>query len=64
MSDGNFNRALLPHTPFHSGLATGRMQMRNRAEEALKEVLAKYFPEIEQEKSQEIINDFKERTCL
>ena len=62
MSDGNFNRALLPHTPFHSGLATGRMQMRHRAEEALKEVLAKYFPEIDQEKTQEIINYFKERT--
>ena len=36
--------------------------MRNRAEEALKEVMEKYFPEIEQEKTQEIINYFKERT--
>ena len=36
--------------------------MRHRAEEALKEVLAKYFPEIDQEKTQEIINYFKERT--
>lgn len=61
MSDGNFNRALLPHTPYHSGLATGRMQMRNRAEAAFKEVLAKHFPDMTQEKITEILSDFKER---
>lgn len=64
MSDGNFNRALLPHTPYHSGLATGRMQMRTRAEEALKEILAKYFPDTSQEQTTEIIKDFKERTRI
>ncbi|MBR6699573.1 MAG: hypothetical protein IKL71_06095 [Bacteroidaceae bacterium] len=64
MSDGNFNRALLPHTPYHSGLATGRMQMRNRAEEAIKEILLKHFPDITQQQQTEIINEFKERTRL
>lgn len=24
MSDGNFNRSLLPHTPYHSGLQAGK----------------------------------------
>ncbi|MEE1287483.1 MAG: hypothetical protein UHK44_02610 [Bacteroidaceae bacterium] len=64
MSDGNFNRALLPHTPYHSGLATGRMQMRNRAEEALKDILSTHFPDISPEQETEIIKEFKERTRL
>lgn len=64
MSDGNFNRALLPHTPYQSGLATGRMQMRNRAEEAIKEILLKHFPDISQQQLAEIINEYKERTRI
>ena len=64
MSDGNFNRALLPHTPYHSGLATGRMQMRNRAEEALKAILSKHFPDISPDKQVEILNEYKERTRI
>jgi hypothetical protein len=62
MSDGNFNRALLPHTPYHSGLMTGRMQMRNRAEKALKDLLLKYFPDMPQGERTEIIKEFMERT--
>lgn len=62
MSDGNFNRALLPHTPYHSGLQTGRMQMRGRAEEALKEILAKHLPHITKEQITDILNDFRDRT--
>ena len=64
MSDGNFNRALLPHTPFHSGLATGRMQMRKRAEEALKEILEKHFPGTSTKETSDILKEFKERTRL
>lgn len=62
MSDGNFNRALLPHTPYHSGLMAGRMQMRNRAEEAFKDLLLKYFPDMATEEYNEIAKEFKERT--
>lgn len=62
MSDGNFNRALLPHTPYHSGLQTGRMQMRSRAEEALKALLEKHFPNTAPETMAEILKDFKEST--
>ena len=36
MSDGNFNRALLPHTPYASGLKMGKAQMRKRAVEGLR----------------------------
>ena len=31
MSDGNFNRALLPSTPYRSGVKMGQQQMRARA---------------------------------
>ena len=34
MSDGNFNRALLPHTPYASGLKAGKAMARMKAVEA------------------------------
>lgn len=61
MSDGNFNRALLPHTPYQSGLTTGRMQMRNKAEEALKDILKEQFPNISSEQCEEILNIFRKK---
>ena len=64
MSDGNFNRALLPHTPYHSGLATGRMQMRHRAEEALKIILENHFPYTTPEQREEIMAFFRDKTRL
>ena len=40
MSDGNFNRQLLPPNSYRSGLQVGRQQMRQKALDALSEVLA------------------------
>lgn len=40
MSDGNFNRQLLPPNSYRSGLQVGRQQMRQKALEALSEILA------------------------
>ena len=37
MSDGNFNRALLPHTPYSSGLKAGKALMRMWAIESFEE---------------------------
>ena len=34
MSDGNFNRALLPSTPYASGVKAGKAQERVRVEPA------------------------------
>ena len=31
MSDGNYNRNLLPYKPYESGLRAGRTQMREKA---------------------------------
>lgn len=39
MSDGNFNRQLLPKTELSSGLRAGKAQMRVKAEKAFNEVV-------------------------
>ena len=39
MSDGNFNRQLLPKTELSSGLRAGKAQMRAKAEQAFNQVL-------------------------
>ena len=39
MSDGNFNRQLLPNTDLSSGLRAGRAQMKMKAELAFNEVV-------------------------
>ena len=36
MSDGNYNRNLLPYKPFESGLRAGRAQMRELALKAFR----------------------------
>ncbi len=64
MSDGNFNRALLPHTPYHSGLAVGRMQMRTRAKEVLESLLIERFPDILPQERAEIISLIETMTRL
>ena len=44
MSDGNFNRALLPHTPYASGLKAGKTMTRHKALEAFSAWIAEAFP--------------------
>ena len=39
MSDGNFNRQLLPKTDLSSGLRAGKAQMRMKGEKAFDQVL-------------------------
>ncbi|MDE5998784.1 MAG: hypothetical protein K2H04_01740 [Bacteroidaceae bacterium] len=39
MSDGNFNRQLLPKTELASGIRAGKAQMRIKAEHAFDEVV-------------------------
>lgn len=43
MSDGNFNRQLLPKTELSSGLRAGKAQMRVKAEKAFEEVINTYL---------------------
>ncbi|RHP64186.1 hypothetical protein [Bacteroides sp. OF04-15BH] len=39
MSDGNFNRNLLPYTPYQSGMKAGKAMARMKALEAFKTYL-------------------------
>lgn len=43
MSDGNFNRQLLPKTELSSGLRAGKAQMRMKAEKAFDEILSTFL---------------------
>ncbi|MCF0194021.1 MAG: hypothetical protein HUK00_02425 [Bacteroidaceae bacterium] len=49
MSDGNFNRALLPHTPFSNGLQIGRKQGLQIALQAFDSFLQQEMPELSDE---------------
>ena len=58
MSDGNYNRNILPYRDYQSGVRAGRATMRTRAMEKLRELLSKTnLPEEEQE---EILHNFHE----
>lgn len=48
MSDGNFNRQLLPKTDLSSGLRAGKAQMRQKAEHAFDEVVNHFLPDNQQ----------------
>ena len=49
MSDGNFNRSLLPHTPYLSGLNAGKAMERQYALEAFKSYLQATRPDMTEE---------------
>lgn len=52
MSDGNFNRQLLPKTELSSGLRAGRAQMRMKAEKAFDNVIETFLSGEANEKKQ------------
>lgn len=59
MSDGNFNRCLLPHTPYHSGLQTGKSMARMKAIEAFKDYLIQSGLDMDEETIQCEIERYK-----
>lgn len=61
MSDGNFNRALLPSTPYRSGMKMGGQQMRGKAIEAFRNLIKERFRELTEEEIQELIEAFRRR---
>lgn len=44
MSDGNFNRALLPHTPYASGMKAGKQIAKMKATELFRARLVTLCP--------------------
>ena len=61
MSDGNFNRALLPHTPYASGLKMGKTMARSKAIEAFKEWLEEAFPMLSESERQQHCEAFSRK---
>lgn len=59
MSDGNFNRALLPHTDFQSGVRQGRASERALAIDTLKDVLAEQLPDLSEDDLARVVSEFR-----
>ncbi len=60
MSDGNFNRQLLPKTELSSGLRAGKAQMRVKAEHAFNEVINIFLNNESAEKKEAMQKRFME----
>ena len=60
MSDGNFNRALLPHGGYASGVRAGQAAERKRAVEAFGNLLKEAMPDIDNEHRNALTKRFKE----
>lgn len=64
MSDGNFNRALLPHTPYQSGLQAGKSMGRMFALEAFKAYLSEFHPDLDERRFLEQLERFRQLLSL
>ena len=59
MSDGNFNRALLPSTPDRSGFKMGQQQAKTKAVNALRQALENVEPPLSVEQKEAITKSFE-----
>ena len=64
MSDGNFNRALLPSTPYRSGVKMGQQQAKVKAIKALQLALEEVQPSLSQEQKDTIKASFEKELRL
>ena len=58
MSDGNFNRNLLPYKNYQSGLRAGKAQMKIRSIAAMKQCLANLETMVTEDQRKEILDNF------
>ena len=61
MSDGNFNRALLPKNELTAGIRAGKAQMRAKAEKAFRETIEHFLPDMTDEAKREMKEEFMSR---
>lgn len=61
MSDGNFNRQLLPKNELSAGLRAGKAQMRTRAEQAFLQIIKDALPELNESKIAELHEQFMQK---
>lgn len=60
MSDGNFNRALLPKNELSAGIRAGKAQMRTKAQQALRRLLEERMPDMPDEGREALVQRFME----
>lgn len=60
VSDGNFNRALLPHGGYASGVRAGEAAERIRAAKTLERLLAEVMPDMADAERNAMVRRFKE----
>ena len=61
MSDGNFNRSMLPSNSYQSGVRAGRSQMRIKAIQLLETLLQEELATIDDAKRAELLLFFRQR---
>lgn len=61
MSDGNYNRSLLPANSYQSGVRAGQAQMRVKAISAFTELLYNHIPNLPEEKRDDLTRRFREK---
>ena len=61
MSDGNFNRSMLPSNSYQSGVRAGRSQMRIKAIQLVEELLQDELATIDEEKRAQLVQLFRQR---
>ena len=59
MSDGNFNRALLPSTPYARGVKAGKAQERAHVEQAFRAWLRAELPKLTADEVEAKVAAFK-----
>ena len=61
MSDGNFNRALLPHTPYQSGLKAGKSMARMFAIEVFRDYVRQLLPTATESEITRHVDNFRQQ---
>ena len=61
MSDGNFNRSMLPSNSYQSGVRAGRSQMRIKAIQLVDELLKEGLVNMDEEERAKFLQLFRQR---
>ena len=61
MSDGNFNRSMLPSNSFQSGVRAGQARMQQFAQEAFKAILDQHKALISSDVAEQLLTTFTQQ---
>ena len=61
MSDGNYNRNLLPYHNYQSGIRAGRATMITKSVKAFCEIIKEKYPEMTDESLSGLLSEFREK---